>query len=169
MAARLVHMVDTSITELTSRFINELNTRGETPLHWACRYGRFEVVRVLALWKPDYLLRNKKGLSAIALSWLRFDDDIVEFLRPLALYAGKPESQTWISGKHLIIYADIAIKVTRTCLHRPTEHPAHLYTATGSSTQRWVLHKATISVSMGDGYVVGRHKQIKEDGIYYIT
>lgn len=61
--------------------VNTRNNEGETPLHTACRYGDYELVKlILSSKKSDLNLQNSKGQTPLYLACEFGDDDIVEIL-----------------------------------------------------------------------------------------
>lgn len=95
---RMIHEVDTSNEQfLKTIFVNETNRLGETPLHIACIKGHFPVVQTLNAWEADLTKKDKLGRTPIIVAWSSLHDEIVEYLRPLSLYAGMCQCFSFIT------------------------------------------------------------------------
>ena len=62
-------------------FVNSMTSdTGDTPLHFACRLGPIDVVKVLLGFKGDILLRNKAGATPIDVAAENGNEDILNLL-----------------------------------------------------------------------------------------
>lgn len=62
--------VNSTVSALTARFLNETNKNGETPLHWASKVGKAEFVQVLLAWDADCIIRETVYQhTAIDMAW----------------------------------------------------------------------------------------------------
>lgn len=77
-----------SETYLASIFVNESNRNGETPTHMACTKGDLPAIQTLCIWEANLAKKDKMGRTPIMVAWGNSHDGIVDYMRPLTLYAG---------------------------------------------------------------------------------
>lgn len=103
MIHRLLGEVENALGSVTMKtFLNERGRDDETPLHWACKYGKVAAAKALLAWGPDLGLRAPLGKqydeqgnnitpsqTAMDMAWCHVQvDGLVEYMRPLCIYAG---------------------------------------------------------------------------------
>ena len=69
------------LLEHDASHVNDVNDKGETPLHWVVHWNNIEAVRLLLQYKANQTIRDKYNVTALDMAERRNRHKIVDLLK----------------------------------------------------------------------------------------